>query len=374
MIKLSKSCLSEVEKSAVMSVMDSEFLGMGKKVQEFESSLSDFFSRPVSCVSTGTSALHLALQAIGIGPGDEVLVPSVTYVASFQAISATGATPVACDVCSDTLTLDVKDCLKRISTRTKAIMPVHYAGGMGDLNAIYSLAEDNNLRVVEDAAHAFGSRYENSLVGSLGDIVCFSFDGIKNITSGEGGCIVTEDEAILNHINDARLLGVVKDSSNRFEGKRSWDFDVINQGWRYHMSDIMAAIGIAQLKRFPDFAKKRQALAIRYDQLLLNTPGVKTLPQDYNQVVPHIYPIILPNSIDRRELMSNLKESNIQFGVHYQPNHKLALFKSSNNKNLPVTDAISLKLLTLPLHPDLSFNDINLVVEVLNRNLSEMCA
>lgn len=372
MIKLSKSCIGEAEKEAVVAVLDAEFLGMGGKVQEFETKLGAYFGRSVSCVSTGTAALHLALQSLGVDVGDEVLVPSITYVASFQAISATGATPIACDVCPKTLTLDVGDVAKKITERTKVIMPVHYAGGMGDLNAIYALAKNHNLRVVEDAAHAFGSRYEDSLVGSFGDVICFSFDGIKNITSGEGGCIVSGDQKVLDYVNDARLLGVIKDSDNRFAGKRSWDFDVVTQGWRYHMSDIMAAIGIVQLNRFPNFAKRRQVLATHYDRLLCQSPDLMTLPQDYSQVVPHIYPVVLPIGTDRHELIRRMLESNVQVGIHYQPNHKLGLYKNKNSDDLSVVDSLSMRLLSLPLHPDLDLSDLEVVVDALNKNLYEM--
>ena len=170
---------------------------MGTQVGEFEKELSRFFGRPAICVSTGTAALQLALQALGVGQGDEVLVQSLTYVASFQAISATGATAVCCDVDPATITLDVCDVESKITSKTKAIMPVHYAGGVGELDAIYEVAKKYNLRVIEDAAHAFGSSHKSRLVGSYGDIACFSFDGIKNITSGEGGCIVTNDTDVI---------------------------------------------------------------------------------------------------------------------------------------------------------------------------------
>jgi dTDP-4-amino-4,6-dideoxygalactose transaminase len=212
-------------------------------------------------VVNGTAALQLALQAAGIWQGDEVLVQSLTYVASFQAISATGARPVACDVDAETLCLDWRDAEKRLTPRTKAVMPVHYAGGVGALDEIYAFAEKYGLRVIEDAAHAFGTEYQGKKVGEFGDIVCFSFDGIKNITSGEGGCIVTNDEEVLRKVRDARLLGVEKDTEKRFSGGRSWEFDVTAQGWRYHMSNIMAAIGLEQLKRFPENASQRQVLA-----------------------------------------------------------------------------------------------------------------
>ena len=174
-----------------MGVLDREYLGMGTEVQQFEEALSEYFGRSAVCVVNGTAALHLALQACEISQGDEVLVPSLTYLASFQAISATGAKPVACDIDPEIFLLDLSDTEKRITARTKAIMPVHYTGGVGDLDAVYEFANKYNIRVIEDAAHAFGTTYKDRRIGSFGDVACFSFDGIKNITSGEGGAIVT---------------------------------------------------------------------------------------------------------------------------------------------------------------------------------------
>ena len=211
-IRLSKSCLSEAEKIAVMRVLDHEFLGMGSEVQVFETELSNFFGRPTVCVSNGTAALHLALQAVGLSQGDEVLVQSLTYVASYQAISATGASPISCDVNSQNLCINLKDAERKLTIKTKAIMPVHYGGGVGALDDVYAFAKKHGLRVIEDAAHAFGSHYKSQKVGSFGDISCFSFDGIKNITSGEGGCVVTNDEKVLEKIRDSRLLGVERDT------------------------------------------------------------------------------------------------------------------------------------------------------------------
>ena len=261
-IRLSKSCLNDAEKQAVMRVLDREFLGMGDEVRQFEEELSLFFGRTAVCVSTGTAALHLALQASGVGPGDEVLVQSLTYVASFQAISATGAIPTACEVSPATLCIDLNDAKKKLTSKTKAIMPVHYAGGVGNLDEIYAFAKENNLKVIEDAAHAFGTTFKGNKVGSFGNISCFSFDGIKNLTSGEGGCIVTDDQEVLSKVMDSRLLGVEKDTEKRFSSQRSWSFNVVGQGWRYHMSNIMAAIGIEQLKNFDQVADKRIKLAM----------------------------------------------------------------------------------------------------------------
>lgn len=362
-IRLSKSVIGEAEKKAVMGVLDREYLGMGKEVQELEDILSKFFNRQAVCVNTGTAALHLALQAIGIGPGNEVLVQSLTYVASFQAISATGATPVPCEVDPDTVTLDVNDARKRLTERTKAVMPVHYAGGMGDLDEIYEFAKESGLRVIEDACHAFGGYYKGKKVGSFGDIACFSFDGIKNITCGEGGAVVTDDEEVLQNVCDARLLGVEKDTEKRYMGERSWDFDVNNQGFRYHMSNIMAAIGIEQMKRLPEFSSRRRMLAERYRRNLASCDSIELLKQDLDVIVPHIFVIKLRH-VNREKIREQLQALGIQTGVHYIPNHLLSFYHGSS---LPVTEALFPRLLTLPLHPDLREQDIDYICEELIR-------
>ncbi len=368
-IRLSKSSLSELEKQAVKDVLDREFLGMGLEVQRFEQALSQFFGRPALCVATGTAALHLAVQAIGLGSGDEVLVQSLTYVASFQAISATGARPIACEIIPETLCIDWRDAESRITKNTKAIMPVHYSGGVGELDAVYAFANKHGLRVIEDAAHAFGTEYDGNRVGQLGDIACFSFDGIKNITSGEGGCIVTDDEIILQKIRDARLLGVEKDTEKRYLGERSWDFDVKEQGWRYHMSDIMAAIGLTQLSRFQDIATKRRNLAKRYVERLSSCKNIKLVNLNYEHVVPHIFVVELVSTIKREDIRKILDDKNIKTGIHYKPNHWLSFYKDNNAKPLPVTDTVFNRLLTLPLHGDLRIKDVdyvcdNLIMEI----------
>jgi dTDP-4-amino-4,6-dideoxygalactose transaminase len=301
------------------------------------------------------------LQASGIGPGDEVLVQSLTYLASFQAISATGAIPVPCEVDPDTVTLDVNDAKKRLTQRTKAVMPVHYAGGMGDLDEIYEFAQENGLRVIEDACHAFGGYYKGKKVGSFGDISCFSFDGIKNITCGEGGSVVTADEDVLQRVRDARLLGVEKDTEKRYKGQRSWEFDVNGQGFRYHMSNIMAAIGIEQMKRLPEFPSRRRGLVQRYRRNLSSCGAIELLKQDIDAIVPHIFVIKLKN-VDRKKIREQLKVLGIQTGVHYMPNHLLSFY---HDGNLPVTEALFPMLLTLPLHPDLREQDIDYICEEL---------
>lgn len=369
-IRLSKSSISTTEKDAVHNVLDQEFLGMGKETQNFEVALSEFFGRSVLCVNTGTAALQLSLQACGIGRDDEVLVQSLTYVASFQAISATGAVPVACEVNPDTITIDVEDAARRITKKTKAIMPVYYGGACGNLNEVYNFAKRNSLRVIEDAAHAFGSTYKNKRIGSFGDITCFSFDGIKNITSGEGGCIVTSDKTVIETIKDLRLLGVEKDTEKRYSGQRSWEFDVTQQGWRYHMSNIMAAIGIEQLKRFPEIAKKRQSLAKLYDEFLQGIPEIKLFARDYDKIVPHIYPIKIQKNRNRDILREYLSKNGIETGVHYKPNHLLTYYNNYSIPPLNTTEKVFGELLTLPLHFDLSRSDVEKVCFHIKKGLS----
>lgn len=371
MIRLSKSCLSQDEKNAVMDVLDLEYLGMGVDVQKFEEGLTAFFGRTAVCVSNGTAAVQLAVQACRIGLGDEVLVPSLTYLATFQAISATGAVPIACEVEEHSCLLDCKDAEKRLSKRTKAIMPVHYSGGVNNIDEIYAFAAKHNLRVIEDAAHAFGTIHNSKKVGGFGDIACFSFDGIKNITSGEGGCVVTDDQSVLSFIRDARLLGIEKDTEKRFSGQRSWEFDVKIQGWRYHMSNIMAAIGLVQLHRFDDLAAKRQMLATRYDELLSDNSDVKRLERDYSMVVPHIYVVRIDSKFDKKELQANLLEMGIQTGIHYMPNHLLSFYKNDDQLPFPITEKVYSELLTLPLHPDLELKDVEFVCSNLLKLLSQ---
>lgn len=368
-IRLSKSCIGETEKLAVMRVLDRGFFGMGQEVNAFEQALSTFFGRSTVCVVNGTAALHLALQAAGVGQGDEVLVQSLTYVASFQAITATGAKPVACDVLASTACIDLSDAARKITPKTKAIMPVHYAGGVGHLDDLYDFAANHGLRVIEDAAHAFGTNYKGQKVGAFGDIACFSFDGIKNITSGEGGCIVTDDQMVLKRIRDARLLGVEGDTDKRFSGERSWDPDVHHQGWRYHMSDIMAAIGIEQLNNFEYHKTRRQALAKCYVDYLSEVKSISIFQHDYDDVVPHIFVILLGEDIDRDRLIRFLTDHGIPVGIHYKPNHLLSYFSGNTKENLSATDILYPRILTLPLHPELSVGDVATIVRLLKKGI-----
>lgn len=370
-IRLSKSCIGQEEIVAVTDVLKREYLGMGVDVHKFEDELKDFFGRDVTLVNTGTAALHLACQGIGLKEGDEVLVQSLTYVACFQAIRATGATPVACEVTDDTLTIDLEDAERKVTPRTKAIMPVHYAGQVGDLDAVYAFAKKHNLRVIEDASHGFGTIYKGRKIGSFGDVACISMDGIKNITSGEGGMIITDDSKVQKIVKDARLLSVQNDTDSRFKGTRTWVFDVDQAGWRYHMSNIMAAIGYTQLKKFPKFKEIRQRLAKIYQQELTGVDGVKLIPCNYDEVVPHI--VVVRVREDKRDAVKEaLNEAGVGTGMHYRPNHLLTLFAGNqDNKTLAHTDQVYKELITVPLHPDLTEDDIHFICSIIRAELKK---
>ncbi|MGF1779091.1 DegT/DnrJ/EryC1/StrS family aminotransferase [Vibrio nomapromontoriensis] len=360
-IRLSKSSMSSLEKTAVVDVLDKEYLGMGAETQKFEMEVASFLevdSDYVAAVNSGTSALHIALAAIGVKPGDEVIVPSLTYVASFQAISACGAIPVACEVNPDTLFLDAEDAKSRITANTKAIMPVHYASSSLGISQVYDLAREYNLRVIEDAAQAFGCYSLGKKVGSTGDVICFSFDGIKNITCGEGGAVVAFDAKTINNIKDMRLLGVKKDTEQRYAGQRSWDFDVELPGFRYHMSNINAAIGLAQLSRIDEFTANRQAISNKYLSALKNVSEMIPLKLDYENTVSHIFVVLVER---RDELRNFLLAKNIEVGIHYKPNHLLSKF--STGASLPLTEAIYEQLLTLPIHNDLTDEEQDYVID-----------
>lgn len=351
-IRLSKSSVGEEEKAALGRVVDAGYLGMGREVQLFEQELQAYLQtdKEVICVNTGTAALHLAVQAVGIGPGDEVLVPTITYLASFQAIAATGARPIACEVKEQRAFLDLTDAAHRITPRTRAIMPVHYASDSQDMDEVYSFAARHGLRVIEDAAHAFGCTRAGRRIGVDGDILCFSFDGIKNITAGEGGAVVTADASVAQRVKDARLLAVERDTEKRYQGQRSWVFDVRHQGYRYHMSNLMAAIGREQLKKLGRFGRHRQDCMRRYVEAFGSLDGLSLLDLDYANIVPHIF-VIRVHGGARDALVEHLHQKEIETGVHYMPNHLLTLF--ATNYRLPVAERLWSELVSLPLHADL---------------------
>ena len=379
-MRLSRSIVGQEEAKAVSRVLlEDGYLGMGAETKRFEEDLAAFLEvDPAHVITTnsGTAALHLACDAVRAvsqkTPGQpEILVPSLTFVASFQAISAAGCLPVPCDVLLETGTLDLADASARITQNTIAVMVVDYASNPWQLDTVYAWASEKGLRVIEDAAHAFGCRHHGKRIGSFGDVVCFSFDGIKNITCGEGGCLVTFDDETARIAGDARLLSVEGDTAKRFAGGRSWEADVKRQGWRYHMSNIMAAIGRVQLKRFQkEFLAKRMLRSTVYGQRLCKQEGIAlftTDPEDF--IVPHIQVVRVLNG-RREELKEALAARGIPTGLHYKPNH-LHSFFGHGRVSLPVTEQLYSEILTLPMHPGLSCQDVEEICHEISKTLAD---
>lgn len=373
MIKVSRGCLGEEELAAVKEAFEYGYFGLAYKVLEFEDALKTYLgAKHVVATCNGTSALHLAIDTLGIGIGDEVIVPSLTYIGSFQAISATGATPVPCDVYPDTLLINIDDVRERITPKTKAIMPIHYAGNPCDIDALITIIKEFNLRLVEDAAHAFGSIYKGQKIGGIGDMICFSFDSIKNITCGEGGAIIFQSEELAEQAKQKRLLGIDRKSHTSTWKERSWFYQVKSQGFRYHMSNINAAIGVEQLKKVDSFIARRRDICRRYDAAFQDILGVKSLPINYTEVAPHIYVIRVKNGY-RDGLMAYLKDCDIETGINYVPNHLHPLY-ATDRVNLPHTEQALEEILTLPLHFGLSDDDVETVIKAVIQGMAHLTA
>jgi dTDP-4-amino-4,6-dideoxygalactose transaminase len=350
--------------SHVGDALDIGWLGMGASTKEFEERIAAYLGlqeRYVVATNTGTSALHIALLAAGVGPGDEVITPSFNYVADHQAVRMTGADVVMCDIREDNLGLDVAKAEVLVNERTKAIIPLHFAGIPCDMESVYQLAQKYQLRVVEDAMHAFGTRVGNGLIGSFGDITCFSFDPVKIITSIDGGCVVVNSEQELQHLQHLRLLGVDKDTTERYKNKRAWEYDVVSEGFRYHLTNIMASVGVSQIKRVDEFITTRREVCRSYSTAFAEIDGVIVPASDFSTVSPFIYSLRVLDG--RREaLIAHLDRRQIDTGIHFIPVHKHAYFSNARCGDLAVTDRVVNEVLTLPLHSNMSPDHVERVI------------
>lgn len=361
MIPNARPSVGEEELSEIRKVFATGWLGMGSVVFEFENALKNYLgAKFVVAVNTGTSALHIALSALKLGPKDEVIVPSLTFAASIQAILAAGARPVFCDIEADTLNLDLNDVKKKITSRTKAIMPVHYSGLSCDMDGLMDIAYSRKIRIVEDAAHAIGSLYKGKKIGSIGDITCFSFDPIKNLTCGEGGAVVLSDEPLYQEILRKRILGIDKDTWQRYKNQRSWFYEVVTTGFRYHLSNINAAIGLAQLKKMDKFIARKKELVRAYDQAFSKVKQVELLRHDYESTAFFNYIIRVKGGL-RDALLEYLNVNGVGAGIHYIPNHLQPLFKKFRG-GVPVTDKVWAEIITLPLYYDMAGRDQAVVI------------
>ena len=344
--------LEAEELAASESALRLGWLGMGKYVGDFEQSvlrLLDAPDRHAVAVSTGHAALHLALLLIGVGPGDEVITPSFNNIADFQAILATGASPVFCDIDDSTLCIDLQDAETLVGPKTKAIIVMDYDCILCDHSAVAKFAAKHQIRVIHDAAHAFGSRHEGRMVGSFSDIAMFSFDPVKTITCIDGGMLIVRTPEEVRRLHEMRLIGMGQPASVMYQNQRAWTYDVHALGFRYHMANLHAALGLAQIAKLPDIEKTRRATCIRYNEALGSLPLVRVPQTDFQDITPFLYYIRVPGS-ERDALRKSLLEKGIDTGIHWQPGHWFSLFKECRRSALTVTEQVGHEILSLPLH------------------------
>ncbi len=349
----------------VTDALDVGWLGMGALTKEFEeriASVLDLRDRYVVVTNTGTSALHIALLAAGVGPGDEVITTSFNYVADHQAVVATGASVAMCDIREDNLGIDCDKAEELISPRTKAIIPLHFAGIACDVEGVYRLATRHHLRVVEDGCHAFGTSIDGRLIGGFGDIACFSFDPVKIITSIDGGAVVTPNREEFERLRHLRLLGVDKDTLLRYQNSRAWDYDVVSQGFRYHLTNIMASVGLSQIKCLTEFIESRREVCRRYNAAFAGIEGLITPRTDFATVSPFIYSLRVLD--DRRDaLIKHLDNRGVGVGVHFIPVHRHTYFREARRGGMSVTERVCREVLTLPLHSNMKPAWVERVIE-----------
>lgn len=352
-IPVYKPLLEQEELDAAREALELGWLGMGSYVGQFEKKIQEFIEAPdryVAVVSTGHAALHLALLTCGIGPGDEVITPSFNNVADFQAILATGAEPVLCDIDDTTLTVDLKKAEDLVSPRTKAIIVMDYACLLCDHDEVREFAQRHSLRVIHDASHAFGSRYNNKMVGSFSDITMFSFDPIKTVTCIDGGALVVRTQDELELIQEMRLIGMTQAPAVMYQNKRVYSYDVRRVGYRYHMANLHAALGLSQLGKIDRIIQTRREACRYYNQKLHAIPGVRIPETDFADITPFLYYIRVPEA-RRDDLRTYLKERNIDTGLHWQPGHWFTLLKECRRSDLSVTDRVGREIMSLPTHP-----------------------
>ena len=362
-----------ITKEAVENALNEGFLGMGGVVKKFEEHIHDYLElkdRYVVSVNTGTSALHCAVELCNIQKNDEVIVPSFNFAADQAAIEMAGAKVVMCDIRNDNLGIDCKKAEELITEKTKAIMPLHFAGIPCDQNEVYDLAKKHNLRVIEDGTHAFGTTINNKKIGSYGDIACFSFDPVKIITAVDGGCIIVNSEEEVKKLTKLRLLGISTDPMDRAKGgklAKGWDYEIESKGFRYHMNTITATIGISQIKRIEDFISSRRRICQKYNEAFKDIPNLKIPETDYSNVSPFIYYLRMVNGESEREkLQEYLIDQNIDTGINFIPVHNKAHFKNCKRGDMTVTDKVASEIFHIPLHSHMQKDFVDRVISGIN--------
>ena len=372
-VPLSDIDFDEAESLAVEKVLKSRWLTMGKVTQEFEASFAAHVqSKHAIAVTNATAALHLACLALGLGPGDEVIVPSLTFVATANAVRYVGATPVFADIASyDNLNISPEAITALITTKTRAIIVVHYSGYPCDMEAILSIAKQNGLFVIEDAAHAIGSELNGRHLGTWGDIGCFSFFSNKNMTTGEGGMMTTDNDELAKKLNRLRSHGMTSLTWDRHKG-HAYSYDVVDLGYNYRIDEIRAAIGLVQLSKVERNNERRRLLTQVYrDALQELTPQVDVPFQHHlGKTSAHIMPVLLPRDTKRQDFIESMKGNGIQTSIHYPPIHTFASYKDDTVWNLPVTEDVAKREITLPLYPAMSNDDVIIVVSAIRASLN----
>jgi len=362
------------EEQAVLDVLRSRWLTMGDVTKRFEQAFADFLGvRHAIAVSNATAGLHLACRALDIKPGDEVILPALTFVAAAAAVRYVGAHPAFADVCSETdLTVSPVSIAQNITPRTRAVMVMHYGGYPCDMPAIESLAKKHGLAMIEDAAHAPGTELNGRKTGAWGDIGVFSFFSNKNLVTGEGGMLTTNDDALAEKLRLMRSHAMTSLTWDRHQG-HAWSYDVTDLGYNYRISEIASALGLAQLQKLERNNQRRRELTSHYHRLLETGCPNLGLPFVSHRGLSscHLLPVLLPQNVERTRFMDGMKSKGIQTSFHYPLIPGFRFYHTPDQVILPVTQQIARREVTLPLYPTLSFDEVATVVAAVGEALEE---
>lgn len=365
--------ITKEDKKAVMNALDSTLLTDGPKLRQFEESFAKFTgARYAIGVSNATSALHLSLKAIGIGKGDEVIVPDMTFVATANAVVLSGAIPIFADIEKKTMNISVDSIKKKISPKTKIILPVHFAGKSCDISKIKKISKENNLKIIEDCAHAIGTQYNKKHVGNFGSAGCFSFYPTKNITTIEGGMVITNSKSIAKYVMTARNHGLTKTLAQRYSNGNPWEYNIDESGYNYRLDEIRSALGLSQLKRIKKINELRKKKFEYYNERLKGITHIITpTPSSNNDHSHHLYILRVENKNkkSRDELFKKLLKYGIRTSVHYKPLHMFTAFSNfkNNTNDLKNSKQMYDEIISLPLYPNMSKKYQDYVVDSIIR-------
>ncbi len=366
-IPFHKTHTTNEELNAAIEAIKSGWLTMGPKTVEFENAFKAYIgSTEAVSMNSATAALHLALKATGLQRGDEVIVPTTTFVATAEVVTYFDAVPVLCDIEESTHNIDVSKIEALITDKTKAIIPVHFAGQPCDMDEIYTIAKKYDLKIIEDAAHAIPSSYKGVKIGNLegSDVTCFSFYATKTLSTGEGGMATTNNAEYAKSMKINRLHGISKDAWDRYTAKGSWFYEIVDNGNKYNTTDINAALGLVQLKKQEMLREKRNQIALKYDEAFKDNKNI-VIPfvKNDRETSWHLYVIKIDN---RDEVIEKLKEEGVGCSVHFIPIHKHPYYKNKYgyiNEEYPVANRVFDKSLSLPIYPDMSDEEVAYVIE-----------